>query len=152
MCHVRRCTRSVSLQLPKRCSVASRRCRCPCHVTIFIIHYLLLQLACRVENHRKSRKRGIGGVGGGQVMKRIPRIKFPERQPNPKPSNSGLGSASQIQAAATKNGDNLDISIPSSDVPTTPMNTAIGGKASLQPKRTPVSDKEIEAILLGGYF
>ncbi|KAJ0100246.1 hypothetical protein Patl1_20349 [Pistacia atlantica] len=35
----------------------------------------------------------------------------------------------------------------SSDVPAPPINTAVGGKASLQPKRTPVSEKEIEAIL-----
>ncbi|CAD5170068.1 unnamed protein product [Musa acuminata subsp. malaccensis] len=39
-----------------------------------------------------------------------------------------------------------------SDVPAPPSNTALGGKASLLPKRTPVSDKEIEAILLGGCF
>ncbi|RVW33859.1 hypothetical protein CK203_036317 [Vitis vinifera] len=36
-----------------------------------------------------------------------------------------------------------------SEVPAPPINTAMGGKASLQPKRTPVSDREIEAILLG---
>ncbi|EEF48958.1 hypothetical protein RCOM_1579620 [Ricinus communis] len=35
----------------------------------------------------------------------------------------------------------------SSDVPAPPSNTAVGGKASLQPKRTPVSHREIEAIL-----
>lgn len=87
MCHVRRCTRSVS---SFQNGVALRRCRC--HVTIFIIHYSLSIATTSLqgrENHRKSRKRGMGGGGGGQVMKRIPRIKFPERQPNPKPSNSG---------------------------------------------------------------
>ncbi|TXG71225.1 hypothetical protein EZV62_006160 [Acer yangbiense] len=36
----------------------------------------------------------------------------------------------------------------SSDVPAAPINTAEGGKASLQPKRTPVSEREIEAILV----
>ena len=36
----------------------------------------------------------------------------------------------------------------SSDVPAAPKNTAVGGKASLQPKRTPVSDKEIESIMV----
>ena len=35
-----------------------------------------------------------------------------------------------------------------SDVPAPPINTAVGGKASLQPKRTPVTDKEIDAILV----
>lgn len=35
-----------------------------------------------------------------------------------------------------------------SEVPAPPINTAMGGKASLQPKRTPVSDREIEAILV----
>ncbi|KAK2973580.1 hypothetical protein RJ640_023230 [Escallonia rubra] len=84
-------------------------------------------------------------MGGGQMMKRIPRIKFPQR--HPKPSTSG--SASQTQVAA-KDGDAPRISIPRSDVPAPPTNTAVGGKASLQPKRTPVLDKEIEAILLGG--
>ena len=36
----------------------------------------------------------------------------------------------------------------SSDVPAAPKNIADGGKASLQPKRTPVSDKEIESIMV----
>lgn len=36
----------------------------------------------------------------------------------------------------------------SSDVPAAPKNTAAGGKASLQPKRTPVSDKEIASIMV----
>ncbi|KAG7981324.1 hypothetical protein I3843_05G227900 [Carya illinoinensis] len=62
--------------------------------------------------------------GEAHVLKRIPRIRFPQRHPK---------------------------SI-ASDVPAAPTNTAVGGKASLQPKRTPVSDKEIEAILLGGCF
>lgn len=33
-------------------------------------------------------------------------------------------------------------------MPAPPQNTAVGGKASLLPKRTPVSDREIEAILV----
>ncbi|KAL7214120.1 hypothetical protein ACSBR1_026521 [Camellia fascicularis] len=64
--------------------------------------------------------------GGFQVMRRIPSIKFPLR--NPKSSASG--------------------SAPRSDVPAAPTNTAVGGKASLQPKRTPVTDREIEAVLV----
>ncbi|XP_052172319.1 uncharacterized protein LOC127788245 [Diospyros lotus] len=78
-------------------------------------------------------------------MKRIPSIKFPQRHPKIS------GSPSQIQAAA-KERDAHHISLSSSDVPAPPTNTAVGGKASLQPKRTPVSDREIEAILLGGCF
>lgn len=35
-----------------------------------------------------------------------------------------------------------------SEVPAPPTNTGVGGKASMLPKRTPVSDKEIEAILV----
>ncbi|GAB2265093.1 hypothetical protein Dimus_000160 [Dionaea muscipula] len=76
-------------------------------------------------------------------MKRIPRIKFPQR--HPKPSSSG----SEPQASASK-GITRQLSTSKSDVPQPPSNSAVGGKASLQPKRTPVSDKEIEAILLGG--
>ena len=36
----------------------------------------------------------------------------------------------------------------SSEVPASPQNTAAGGKASLQPKRTPVTDREIEAVMV----
>lgn len=87
MCHVRRCTRSVSSHLPKRCRVASLSL--PRNDFHYSLSIATTSLQGR-ENHRKSRKRGMGGGGGGgQVMKRIPRIKFPERQPNPKPSNSG---------------------------------------------------------------
>ncbi|KFK27701.1 hypothetical protein AALP_AA8G417100 [Arabis alpina] len=73
------------------------------------------------------------------MMKRIPRIKFPQRH-----SSSGSGPAPGTVTAGKKN------VTASSDVPAAPKNTADGGKASLQPKRTPVSDKEIESIMLGG--
>ncbi|KAF8033589.1 hypothetical protein BT93_C0010 [Corymbia citriodora subsp. variegata] len=80
-------------------------------------------------------------------MKRIPRIKFPQRHPK----SSVPGSASQTQAASST--ENVPkISASRSDVPAPPSNMAVGGQASLQPKRTPVSDKEIEAVLLGGCF
>lgn len=39
-----------------------------------------------------------------------------------------------------------------SDVPTPPKNAAAGGKASLQPERTPGLAKEIEAILVRAKF
>ncbi|XP_059629061.1 uncharacterized protein LOC132271628 isoform X2 [Cornus florida] len=77
-------------------------------------------------------------MGGTHLMKRIPRIKFPQR--HPKPSTSA------------KDGEVHQFFISKSDVPAAPTNTAVGGKASLQPKRTPVSEREIEAILLGGCF
>ncbi|XP_044479797.1 uncharacterized protein LOC123206666 [Mangifera indica] len=80
-------------------------------------------------------------------MKRVPRIKFPQRHRQ----SSSSGSASQ--STSTNGGTNQNLSSrSSSDVPAPPRNTAVGGTASLQPKRTPVSDKEIEAILLGGCF
>ncbi|KAF9616363.1 hypothetical protein IFM89_029617 [Coptis chinensis] len=77
------------------------------------------------------------GGGVGHVMKRIPRIKFPQRHPPNKPKPS-TGSTSNF---FTK-----------SEVPAQPASTSLGGKASLQPNRTPVSEKEIEAVLLGGCF
>ncbi|XP_059428516.1 uncharacterized protein LOC132162274 [Corylus avellana] len=83
--------------------------------------------------------------GEGQILKRIPRIKFPQRHPK----SSASGSTSQAQHAST-NRDTHNITLLRSDVPASPANTAVGGQASLQPKRTPVSDKEIEAVLLGG--
>ncbi|XP_042504531.1 uncharacterized protein LOC122081450 [Macadamia integrifolia] len=78
-----------------------------------------------------------------QAMKRIPRIKFPPRHRN------SSGSASQPDAAS-KAGDVQTTLFSRSEVPGTPDNTSVGGKASAQPKRTPVTDREIEAILLGG--
>ncbi|GLT75158.1 hypothetical protein SLA2020_469040 [Shorea laevis] len=84
--------------------------------------------------------------GGQQVLKRIPRIKFPERHPK----SSSSGSTSQTQSAS-KDGDIIRAFISrSSDVPAAPTNTDVGSKASLQPKRTPVTEKEIEAVMLGG--
>ncbi|KAL9262633.1 hypothetical protein AKJ16_DCAP17363 [Drosera capensis] len=80
-------------------------------------------------------------------MKRIPRIKFPPRHPKP-PSSTSSGSESQSSASAAAR----QLSTEKSDVPRPPSNSAVGGQASLQPKRTPVTDREIEAILLGGDY
>ncbi|XP_044476485.1 uncharacterized protein LOC123204023 [Mangifera indica] len=79
-------------------------------------------------------------MGGAQALKRIPRIKFPERRPKP----SGSATATQSQSASSSV-DAFFTSFSSSKAP-----ASVGGKASLQPKRTPVSNDEIEAILLGG--
>ncbi|XP_012090084.1 uncharacterized protein LOC105648340 [Jatropha curcas] len=78
--------------------------------------------------------------GGRQLVKRIPRIKFPQRHATSTSTASADEDIRQISMSK------------STDVPAPPFNTAVGGKASLQPKRTPVSDREIEAILLGGCF
>ncbi|KAJ8768582.1 hypothetical protein K2173_022699 [Erythroxylum novogranatense] len=74
--------------------------------------------------------------GEAQALKRIPRIKFPQRHPN------FSGSVSQETLAT----GHADLTLFSSSN----ASTTVGGKASLQPKRTPVSKEEIEAILLGG--
>ncbi|KAL2524951.1 hypothetical protein Adt_10005 [Abeliophyllum distichum] len=72
-------------------------------------------------------------------MKRIPRIKFPQRHPK-----SSSGAASQHQeTSAVGDGPRIFFS-------RSPSSTTVVGKASDQPKRTPVSQEEIEAILLGG--
>ncbi|KAD4178422.1 hypothetical protein E3N88_27013 [Mikania micrantha] len=76
-------------------------------------------------------------MGAAQAMKRIPRIKFPQRHPKPS------GSTTQTQATPA-----------ASDVPSTffsrsaPSDKTLGGKASLQPKRTPMTQEEIDAIML----
>ncbi|RDX98051.1 hypothetical protein CR513_19087, partial [Mucuna pruriens] len=75
-------------------------------------------------------------MGAGQAMKRIPRIKFPQRHPKPS------GSAPGIQALSSTTGANIPFFSGSK------ASTSLGGKASLQPKRTPVSNDEIEAILV----
>ncbi|XP_043715312.1 uncharacterized protein LOC122663738 isoform X1 [Telopea speciosissima] len=82
---------------------------------------------------------------GAQAMKRIPLIKFPQRHPKPS------GSVSQPEAASAAGGVHSTFfsKLGASGAPT---NTSAGGRASDQPKRTPVSDREIEAILLGGCF
>ncbi|XP_074571195.1 uncharacterized protein LOC141827773 [Curcuma longa] len=93
-------------------------------------------------------------------MRRIPLIKFPQRHLQAKPAGSSSPSdemaflKSRIESqpkAASSSGDSPSYRF-RSDVPAAPSNTAVGGKASLLPKRTPVSDSEIEAILLGGCF
>ncbi|OAY56358.1 uncharacterized protein LOC110609807 [Manihot esculenta] len=77
-------------------------------------------------------------MGGAQALKRIPRIKFPQRH------LKSSGSASPSQEPSTTGHADLTF-FSNSKAPST-----VGGKASLQPKRTPPSNEEIEAILLGG--
>ncbi|WCJ26519.1 hypothetical protein M5689_008327 [Euphorbia peplus] len=77
-------------------------------------------------------------MNGVQALKRIPRIKFPQRH------LKFSDSTSQTQLANST--ENADQTFFSSLKPS----MTLGGKASLQPKRTPISNEEIEAILLGG--
>lgn len=80
-----------------------------------------------------------------EIVKRIPRIKFPVRRSSAPPAPGVLQAK---QSAET------DTSTPqhTSDVPASPRHQGSGGSASVQPRRTPVTDKEIEAIVLGGVF
>ncbi|XP_002509966.2 uncharacterized protein LOC8287858 isoform X2 [Ricinus communis] len=78
------------------------------------------------------------GGGGLQALKRIPLIKFPQRH------LKSSGSASKSHEASAVGNGNLPFFSSSK------ASMTVGGKASLQPKRTPVSNDEIEAILLGG--
>ncbi|CAF2131032.1 BnaA03g46330D [Brassica napus] len=68
-------------------------------------------------------------------LKRIPRIKFPQR--HVKPSE---GTRQQVENEANA------FFFSNLNTPKT-----IGGKASLQPKRTPVSNQEMEAILVSKF-
>uniref|UniRef100_A0A2K2B6V4 Uncharacterized protein n=1 Tax=Populus trichocarpa TaxID=3694 RepID=A0A2K2B6V4_POPTR len=76
-------------------------------------------------------------MGGAQALKRIPRIKFPQRH-----STKSSGNGSQPEEALTSG------SAYQAFFSSLKASTAVGGKASLQPKRTPVSNEEIEAILI----
>uniref|UniRef100_A0A0A9FNW5 Uncharacterized protein n=1 Tax=Arundo donax TaxID=35708 RepID=A0A0A9FNW5_ARUDO len=99
-------------------------------------------------------------------MPRIPLIKFPKRNlkgPSPSPSPSpSAPAASQTadQHATLMSRLGAKAEAPStgeiknyrfrSDVPSPPSHTAVGGPASLLPKRKPLTEEEIEAIMLGG--
>ncbi|ESQ54956.1 hypothetical protein EUTSA_v10026982mg [Eutrema salsugineum] len=66
-------------------------------------------------------------------LKRIPRIKFPQRHLKPSEGKTQVENEADAFFFSNLN-----------------MPKTIGGKASMQPKRTPVSNEEMEAILLGG--
>ncbi|CAI0408694.1 unnamed protein product [Linum tenue] len=78
-------------------------------------------------------------AGVAQAMKRIPSIKFPQRRPNP-----STGSVTKMEEASSA------ANVVSNFFSSAKASNSLGGQASLQPKRTPVSNDEIEAILLGG--
>ncbi|PWA98296.1 hypothetical protein CTI12_AA021100 [Artemisia annua] len=56
------------------------------------------------------------------------------------------GSATQTQAAPAAN----DVPSTFFSKPAASEKASLGGKASLQPKRTPMTQEEIDAIMLGG--
>uniref|UniRef100_A0A251SVA6 Uncharacterized protein n=1 Tax=Helianthus annuus TaxID=4232 RepID=A0A251SVA6_HELAN len=81
-----------------------------------------------------------GDTVASQAMKRIPLIKFPKRHPKP----SVRFCNSDVSSACCKNVSSTFFSR------SAPSEKTLGGKASLQPKRTPMTQEEIDAILLGG--
>ncbi|EYU23345.1 hypothetical protein ABFS82_01G061200 [Erythranthe guttata] len=85
-------------------------------------------------------------MGAGQVMKRIPLIKFPQRHLKPS------GKAAQVEEASVNGDINQNDDLVRKFFSRAPANLSVGGKASDQPKRTPVSQDEIDAIMLGGCF
>ncbi|NP_001143346.1 uncharacterized protein LOC100275959 [Zea mays] len=93
-------------------------------------------------------------------MPRIPLIRFPKR--NLKAPSPSAPAASQpadqhatlmfrlgAKAEAPSSGEIKNYRF-RSDVPCPPSHTAVGGPASLLPKRKPLTEEEIEAIMLGG--
>ncbi|KAE8672355.1 dipeptidyl peptidase 8-like [Hibiscus syriacus] len=84
-------------------------------------------------------------MGAEQALKIILRIKFPQRHSKPPASGSIAENQATNKHAEIVNGL---IARSSSDVPAPPINTAVGEKASLLPKRTPASEREFEAILV----
>ncbi|KNA20188.1 hypothetical protein SOVF_054660 [Spinacia oleracea] len=80
----------------------------------------------------------MSGAAGVQALKRIPRIKFPQRHPKQSASDSlSLSTDDALKAFLSRSASSNS-------------SLSASGKASDQPKRTPVSKDEIEAILLGG--
>ncbi|XP_066371117.1 uncharacterized protein [Miscanthus floridulus] len=87
-------------------------------------------------------------------MPRIPLIKFPKRNlkapsaPAPsQPADQHATLMSRLEAPSSGGIKNYRFR---SDVPSPPSHTAVGGPASLLPKRKPLTEEEIEAIMLGG--
>ncbi|XP_047082501.1 uncharacterized protein LOC124693091 [Lolium rigidum] len=93
-------------------------------------------------------------------MPRIPLIRFPKRHlkvPSPAAAQpaadqhatlmSRLGAKVEAPSSGVKKNYRF-----TSDVPSAPSHNAVGGPASQLPKRTPLSEEEIEAIMQGGVF
>ncbi|KAL8170699.1 hypothetical protein V2J09_022503 [Rumex salicifolius] len=89
-------------------------------------------------NRNKAKRSTEEAMAGAQLLKRIPRIQFPKRHPKP------AGSSSTGQESGADEALRRFISSSNSG----PSTLSASGKASLQPKRTPMSNEEIEAILV----
>ncbi|KAL3635697.1 hypothetical protein CASFOL_020244 [Castilleja foliolosa] len=85
-------------------------------------------------------------MGAGQAMKRIPRIKFPQRHPKSSGTTRQVDEVS-VHDDAFKNDD-----LVRNFFSRAPSSTSLGGKASDQPKRTPVSQEEIDSIIWEAVF
>ncbi|MCD9638028.1 hypothetical protein HAX54_021693 [Datura stramonium] len=75
------------------------------------------------------------------AVKRISRIKFPQRHSKPYGSTSQNSQHQKAPAAEEA---------PRTFFSRSPSSISVAGKASDQPKRTPVSQEEIDSILLDG--
>uniref|UniRef100_A0A8R7VAE8 Uncharacterized protein n=2 Tax=Triticum TaxID=4564 RepID=A0A8R7VAE8_TRIUA len=92
-------------------------------------------------------------------MPRIPMIRFPKRHlkvPSPpaaQPADQHATLMSRLGAKveAPSSGEKKNYRF-RSDVPSAPSHNAVGGPASQLPKRKPLSEEEIEAIMQGGVF
>ncbi|KAK2372041.1 hypothetical protein QL285_073224 [Trifolium repens] len=96
--------------------------------------------------------------GGVQALKRIPRIKFPNRRSNSSEMEYIVLFVHSLRISEKREVLRLTQSLSSATETNLPFfsssntSTSLGGKASLQPKRTHVTNDEIEAVLLGGCF
>ncbi|KAL0331090.1 UNVERIFIED_CONTAM: hypothetical protein Sangu_1654500 [Sesamum angustifolium] len=82
----------------------------------------------------------------GQAMKRIPRIKFPQRHLN----SSGI--TRQIEEISARDDVHKNDDLVQKFFSRSPSSMSVEGKASDQPKRTPVSQEEIETIMFSDFF
>ncbi|CAA0820411.1 Unknown protein [Striga hermonthica] len=83
-------------------------------------------------------------MGAAMAMKRIPRIKFPQRH------LKSSGATRHVDEKSANNDIHKNEDLVKKFFSRAPSSLSVGGKASDQPKRTPVSQEEIEAIMLGG--
>ncbi|PNT75834.1 hypothetical protein BRADI_1g38715v3 [Brachypodium distachyon] len=86
-------------------------------------------------------------------MPRIPLIKFPNRNlkvPSSPDQHATLMARLGAKVDVPPSGEKKNYRF-KSDVPSPPSHTAVGGPASKLPKRKPLSEEEIEAIMMLKY-
>ncbi|KAL3652777.1 hypothetical protein CASFOL_002458 [Castilleja foliolosa] len=81
-------------------------------------------------------------MGAAQAMKRIPRIKFPQRHPK------ASGTTRQVEEVSGNDDAFKNDDLVRNFFSRAPSSTSLGGKASDQPKRTPVTQEEIDAVMV----